>query len=118
MIKILLLFFSLFLLAGCAGDRLAFHKKGRATVNENRVCIASTPGDILEYYSLSSSENSYALPILTEDNIAKKYHDTCIPLILKNSTNYELIYVLNGEKYRFEFITDAHNKVKKSYIKS
>ena len=118
MIKIFLLFFSIFFLAGCAGDRLAFHKKGSATVNESRVCIASVPGDILEYYSLSSSENSYAVPILTEDNIAKKYHDTCMPLILKNSTNYELIYVLSGEKYRFEFITDAHNKVKKTYSKS
>ncbi|AXF75039.1 hypothetical protein LU631_08895 [Erwinia tracheiphila] len=118
MIKHWLLCIFFFALTGCTGDRLSFHKKGSATVNENRVCIASAPSDILEYYSLSSSENSYAVPILTEDNIAKKYPDTCMPLILKNSTNYELIYVLSGEKYRFEFITDAHNKVTKTYSKS
>lgn len=45
-----------------------------------------------------------------EDNIAKEYPDTCISLILKNTTNYELIYVLSGEKYRFDFITDAIRK--------
>ncbi|MDU5780783.1 MAG: hypothetical protein E6Z83_08235 [Pantoea sp.] len=117
MIKKFLFCLSLFLLAGCAGDRLAFHKKGSATINENQICIASASGDILEYYSLSSSENSYKVPILTEGNIAKKNPDTCIPLILKNSTNYELIYVLGGEKYRFEFITDAHKKVTKTYSK-
>jgi len=118
MIKKILLFFSLYLLSGCTGDKLAFHKKGNATVNESRFCITSDPGDILEYYSVSSSENSYAVPILTEDNIAKKHLDTCIPLIIKNSTSYELIYVLSGEKYRFEFTTDANNKVKKNYSKS
>lgn len=117
MIKVIFLCFSFLLLAGCVGDKLVFHKKGSATVNESRVCIASTPGDIMEYYSLSSSENSYETPILTEDNISKKYPDTCISFILKNSTNYELIYVLNGEKYRFEFITDAYNKVTKTYSK-
>ncbi|MFG1174438.1 putative T6SS immunity periplasmic lipoprotein [Erwiniaceae bacterium CAU 1747] len=106
---------SLFLLVGCAGDRLAFHKEGSAIINERRICITSHPGDILEYYSLSSSENRYEAPVLTEDNVAKKYSDTCIPLMLKSSTNYELIYVLGGEKYRFEFITDAHKKVTKTY---
>ncbi|MGE1560903.1 putative T6SS immunity periplasmic lipoprotein [Pantoea septica] len=79
----MLLCLSLFLLAGCAGDRLAFHKKGSATINENQICIAPAPGDILEYYSLTSSENSYEVPIITEDNIAQKYPDTCMPLIFK-----------------------------------
>lgn len=99
-----------FLRTGCAGDKLASHKKGSATVNENRVCIASAPGDTLKYHSLSSPENSYQEPIIMEDNIAKEYPDTCISLILKNTTNYELIYVLSGEKYRFDFITDAIRK--------
>lgn len=117
MIKKYLLCLFFFLLTGCAGDRLAFHQAGNATVSENRMCIVSAPDDILEYYSLSSSENSYVVPILTEDSIAKKYPDTCMDLILKSSTNYELIYVLSGEKYRFEFMTDADKKVTKTYSK-
>lgn len=117
MIKKYLLYLLFFLLTGCVGDRLSFHQAGSATVNENRICITSFPGDTLEYYSLSSSENKYEKPLLMEDNIARKYSDTCISLMLKNNTNYELIYELNGKKYRFEFITDVHKKVTKTYSK-
>ena len=118
MIKKSLLCLFLFLLMGCAGDRLSFHQAGSATVNENRICISSFPGDILEYYSLSSSENNFEAPLSIEDNIVKKHSDTCIPLTLKNNTNYELIYELNGKKYRFECMTDAHKKVTITYSKS
>ena len=110
MIKKSLLCLFLFLLMGCAGDRLSFHQAGSATVNENRICISSFPGDILEYYSLSSSENNFEAPLSIEDNIVKKHSDTCIPLTLK--------YELNGKKYQFEFMTDAHKKVTITYSKS
>ena len=52
-----------------------------------------------------------------EDEIVKRYPDTCIPFLLKKSTNYELIYALSGQYYRFEFITDDHKKVTKTYVK-
>ncbi|MGB8665083.1 MAG: putative T6SS immunity periplasmic lipoprotein [Serratia inhibens] len=115
MIKNFMLCLFFFLLTGCVGDRLAFHQAGHATVSENRICITASPGDILEYYLLTSSENNYEIPLSEEDNIAKKYPDTCIPLVLKNSTSYELIYELSGKKYRFEFKSDAHKKVKETY---
>lgn len=53
-----------------------------------------------------------------EDGIVKRYPDTCIPLLLKESTNYELLYVLSGQYYRFEFITDDHKKLTKTYSNS
>ena len=106
------------LVAGCVGERLTFHNEGHAKVDENRICIKSHPGDILEYYLLNSSENNYEKPLSGGEDIEKKYPDTCIPLKLKGSTNYELMYILNKEKYRFEFKTDAYKKVTETYSKS
>ncbi|WP_428847744.1 putative T6SS immunity periplasmic lipoprotein [Serratia rubidaea] len=117
MIKHLSLCFLFVLLTGCSGDRLTFHQEDDATVDKSRICIASTPGDALEYYSLTSSENNYGKPLAMEDGIVKRYPDTCIPFILKKSTNYELIYTLSGQHYRFEFITDENKKVTKTYSK-
>ncbi|MHC5175898.1 putative T6SS immunity periplasmic lipoprotein [Serratia sp. MYb239] len=117
MIKYPSLFVLLVFLTGCAGDRLTFHQEGDATVDKNRICITSSPGDTLEYYSLSSSENNHKKPLAMEDGIVRRYPDTCIPLPLKGGTNYELLYVLSGQYYRFEFITDDHKKVTKTYSK-
>lgn len=105
------------LLMGCVGDRLAFHDEGNAVVNADRICISSSPGDTLEYYLLSSSVNHYAIPLATEDNIVRKYPDTCIAVNLKEDANYTLNYVLNGQNYRFEFTTDARKHVTKTYSK-
>ncbi|WP_331254614.1 putative T6SS immunity periplasmic lipoprotein [Serratia rubidaea] len=117
MIKHLSLCFLFVLLTGCGGDRLTFHQEGDATVDKNRICITSTPGNTLEYYSLTSSENNYEKPLAMKDGIVKRYPDTCIPFLLKKSTSYELIYALSDQHYRFEFITDDHKKVTKTYGK-
>lgn len=107
-----------FLLVGCVSDRLTFHQAGDATVSDTHICIVSPPGGILTYFSLSSSQNNYDEPLLKEDNIAKKYPDTCIPFVLKTDTRYELIYEISNERFRFEFITDADKKVTKTYSQS
>lgn len=106
------------LLAGCVSDRLTFHQAGNATVSDTHICIISPPGEVLKYFSLSSSENNYTSPLVTRDNIAKKYPDTCVPFELKNTTQYELIYELDDTKFRFEFITDEDKKITKTYSQS
>ncbi|HBZ17379.1 putative T6SS immunity periplasmic lipoprotein [Pantoea sp. NPDC088449] len=108
----------LFLLSGCVGDRLSYHLKGDAFIGRNQLCIKTVPEDQLEYYMLSSSENNYAKPLVVKDDVETKRLNTCIPFVLKEHESYELIYVLNGGKYRLEFKTDAHFNVIKTYSKS
>ncbi|WP_294900022.1 putative T6SS immunity periplasmic lipoprotein [Tatumella sp. UBA2305] len=113
MIKYFYMSFLFFLLSGCTGDRLVFRNKGNAVVSKDSICITSKPGDVLEYYMLSYSVNNYHPPLNMEEDIAKKYPETCIKTELKNNAAYGLIYTMSGKNYRFEFNIDANGKVTK-----
>lgn len=112
--KIITLFTLVTALSGCVGDRLEFRNKGTVYLEGNRlICIKSTPGDILTYYLLSSSENNYAPPLAVEVDIKRAYPDTCINSItLKENVDYDLTYILNDIKYRAEFTLDKSSSEK------
>ncbi|WP_408014951.1 putative T6SS immunity periplasmic lipoprotein [Rouxiella aceris] len=85
---------SIFLISGCVGDRLDFRHKGSVyKKNSNLLCIDSKPGDSITYYLLSSSKNNYHPPLMFEDNINRKYPDTCLPIALKQNISYNIIIV-------------------------
>ena len=97
------LFLMFILLAGCEGDRLVFRDKGDAIINKGSICIKSSANDILRYYNLSSSVNSYEKPLIAESDIEKKFPNTCIKVDLKTGEDYTLLYELNSKGYRLEF---------------
>ncbi|HHL2498293.1 TPA: putative T6SS immunity periplasmic lipoprotein [Yersinia enterocolitica] len=106
------------LLTGCVGDRLEFRNKGDALIDKNSICVKAKSGDVLTYYLLSSSTDNYEKPLEVGTDVNKKYPDICIFTALKNNTTYDLIYVLNGEKYRMEFSIDGSGIISEGYKKS
>jgi hypothetical protein len=106
------------LLTGCVGDRLDFRNKGDVFIDKNSICVKAKSGDVLTYYLLSSSINNYEKPLEVGTDVSKKYPDTCIFTALEKNTAYDLIYVLNGDKYRVEFFIDGKGKVSEGYRKS
>lgn len=103
------------LLTGCVGDRLDFRNKGDAFIDKNSICVKAKPGDVLTYYLLSSSINNYEKPLEVGTDVSKKYPDICIFTALENNTDYDLIYVLSGEKYRVEFSIDGKGVISEGY---
>lgn len=100
-------------ISGCTGDTLIFRHQGDARIDVNSICVNSSPGDILEFYLLSSSFDNYRKPIVMEEHISRKYPDTCIISEIKNPADYDLMYVLNDKKYRLNFTVDQDGKIYK-----
>jgi hypothetical protein len=104
---------SISLFTGCVGDRLDFRHQGDIyNKNSELFCINSKPGDNITYYLLSSSENNYQSPLIFEDNVNKKYPDTCLQIKLKQNVYYNIIYEMNNIKYRVDFTLDEKNNIK------
>ncbi|MFZ4833183.1 putative T6SS immunity periplasmic lipoprotein [Rouxiella sp. Mn2063] len=100
---IIAVFFTLFLSA-CGSDRLAFSNRGEVyLLGNDLLCIKSKPGDVISFYSLSSSENKYYPALVSEFEINNKYPDTCIRVSLKKDVSYELIYTMNKVDYSAVF---------------
>lgn len=77
-------FLVMFIITGCGpGDRLVFRHPGEVRIVDQHLCICSSPGDHLSYYSLSYSADQYQNPLAYEDNIDRKFPDTCIVADLK-----------------------------------
>ncbi|GAA0512185.1 hypothetical protein GCM10009414_22250 [Tatumella terrea] len=77
-------FLVMFIITGCGpGDRLVFRHPGEVRIVDQHLCIRSSPGDHLSYYSLSYSADQYQNPLAYEDNIDREFPDTCIVADLK-----------------------------------
>ncbi|WP_413081216.1 putative T6SS immunity periplasmic lipoprotein [Yersinia thracica] len=114
MIRFILLILCV-LLTGCVGDRLEFRNKGDALIDKNSICVKAKSGDVLTYYLLSSSTDNYEKPLEVGTGVNMKYPNICIFTVLKNNTDYDLIYVLNGGKYRIEFSIDGKGVISEGY---
>ena len=90
-------------LSGCTGDTLDFRHQGNARIEKDSICITSSPNDVLRFYLLTSSLDNYQKPLAMEDNIARKYPDTCINADVVQPADYDLMYKLNEKKYRLSF---------------
>jgi hypothetical protein len=113
MSKVIVMLIFVSLLSGCVGDRLDFRHKGEVFQQDrSKICVKSMPGDTMSYYLLSSSENNYAPPLLTENHINNKYPDTCINVTLKENVSYDLIYILSDVKYRASFTLDGSHNIR------
>ena len=113
MSKVIVMLIFVSLLSGCVGDRLDFRHKGEVFQQDrSRICVKSMPGDTMSYYLLSSSENNYAPPLVTENHINNKYPDTCINVTLKENVSYDLIYILSDVKYRASFTLDGSHNIR------
>ena len=107
------LFALVFMTAGCGpGDKLAFHHPGDLHVVGHHLCIPSSPGDHLSYYLLSYSADQYQSPLAYEDNIDRKYPDTCFIANVKKPADYNLLYIINGMKYRVDFVVNEEGDLK------
>lgn len=117
-IKSIFILVAIIMLTGCpgAGDRLVFDKKGDAIINAGSICIKRFPGDQLDYYMLSSSENNYHEPLARNVDGESQNLNGCLPLKLKKNTHYELIYILNQKHYRVEFNTDDHLNIEETFF--
>ncbi|VEB98615.1 Uncharacterised protein [Cedecea lapagei] len=108
-----LLLILIFLISGCVGDRLDFRNAGSVyQKNSKEICIKSKEGDVLSYYLLTSSADTYQHPLLFEDHIAKKYPDHCFNLTLKKDVTYNLLYEMNDVKYQVDFALDGVGGIK------
>lgn len=102
------------ILVGCgSGDRLAFSEPRSASINENLLCINAKNGDVISFYSLSSSIDNYSNTIMHSGDQEKSriYPNLCFDIQLKRGFNYSLLYVLNEKKYRLEFNIDLNGTV-------
>lgn len=113
--KIYNVFFLVFLLTGCTGDTLVFRNQGDARIDKNGICIKSSSGDVLSYYSVSSTLDNYKEPIAISE-ASKKFPDTCIKVEIKESADYDFVYILNDENYRLNFTVDKDGVVHKSLM--
>lgn len=73
--------------------------------------MQSSPKDVLRFYLLTSSEDHYKRQLLSEEYIEKENPDTCIYIRLKNNINYNVIYIMNDDKYRADFSLDENNNL-------
>lgn len=104
--------FSLFLVGcGCC-DRLQFSDIGNAFIENGKLCIGTNnKADVLTFYNIGkfglgvdSSEDG-VLSTSGRNSIALTYPDTCIKVALnaKPGVHYHVSYILNGNKFRYEF---------------
>lgn len=101
------------ILSGCVGDRLDFRHAGSIfKKNNDYICVISKKDDVITYYILSSSADTYREPLFFADNIAKKYPDHCFNLTLKKGITYNLLYEMNDVKYRVNFEVEGDGKIK------
>lgn len=101
------------MLSGCVGDRLDFRHAGSIfKKNNDYICINSKKNDVITYYILSSSADTYREPLFFADNIVKKYPDHCFNLTLKKDVTYNLLYEMNDVKYRVNFALDPDGGIK------
>ncbi|WP_336707949.1 MULTISPECIES: putative T6SS immunity periplasmic lipoprotein [unclassified Cedecea] len=101
------------MLSGCVGDRLDFRHAGSIfKKNNDYICVNSKRGDVITYYILSSSADTYREPLFFADNIAKQYPDHCFNLTLKKGVTYNLLYEMNDVKYRVNFALDDDGRIK------
>lgn len=108
-----LLLILIFLISGCVGDRLEFRNAGSIYQNNSDViCIKSKQGDVITYYLLTSSEDTYRQSLFFENYVQKKYPDHCFNLTLKKDVTYNLLYEMNDVKYRVNFALDSVGGIK------
>ncbi|MRT56810.1 hypothetical protein GJV11_11865 [Enterobacteriaceae bacterium RIT693] len=108
-----LLLVLIFLVSGCVGDRLDFRHAGTVyQKNSDVICIKSKEGDVITYYLLTSSEDTYRQSLFFENYVQKKYPDHCFNLTLKQDVTYNLLYEMNDVKYRVNFALDGVGGIK------
>ncbi|WP_336983527.1 MULTISPECIES: putative T6SS immunity periplasmic lipoprotein [unclassified Cedecea] len=103
----------IFLISGCVGDRLEFRNAGTVyQKNSNVICIKSKEGDVITYYLLTSSEDTYRQSLFFENYVQKKYPDHCFNLTLNKGVTYNLLFRMNNVKYRVNFALDDDGRIK------
>lgn len=96
---------------GCC-DRLQFSDIGNAFIENGKLCIGTNnSSDVLTFYNIGkfglgfdSGEDGVLLSS-GRNPIALTYPDTCISVALnaKPGVHYHVSYILNGDKFRYEF---------------
>lgn len=110
--KALSLFPLCIVLAGCPGGYPAPHT--RATfINGDYLCFSVNKEDILDYYTIYSSEGMDINIVTSSEgiNMNVSYPDTCIDIKWKYGYSYAVSYGLNGKKYAHEFFIDNNGQL-------
>ncbi|MBM3069830.1 putative T6SS immunity periplasmic lipoprotein [Lelliottia sp. RWM.1] len=99
------------LITGCPGGSQA--PKTRLTfINGNHICFSINKNDILNYYTIYSSE-AHEINIVTGsgyEELKESYPDTCLDIKWKDGYTYVIHYGLNGHKYVHQFDIDKNGK--------
>jgi hypothetical protein len=96
-----------FLLAGCPGGQPAPHP--RATfINGDRLCFSTNKKDVLNYYSIDSSEKGNITSVISSgyEKLHSYYPDNCMNIKWKYGYNYVIHYGLNDRRYVHQFVID------------
>ena len=98
-------------LVGCGvGDTMQYRTRGHVFLKgEDTVCLKSLPNDILNSYLLTSSEDHYKTTLLVENYINLPYPNTCMKINLKKNFSYNIIYIMNNQKFRVDFTLGDYN---------
>jgi len=110
--KILIILPAMFMLVGCPGGQLTPHP--RATfINGNYLCFSTDKKDVLEYYTITSTETGKIKSIANSGGKDKhlSYPDTCININWEYGYSYVALYVLNGNSYDHEFFIDNNGQL-------
>ncbi|WP_414164330.1 putative T6SS immunity periplasmic lipoprotein [Superficieibacter sp. BNK-5] len=108
--KIMLILPVAFMLAGCPGCPRG--PEPRATfINGERLCFSIDKKDVLNYYTISSSESSDYEKLRWEERLHRSYPDTCIKIKFKFGYTYYIRYGLNNESYEHDFFIDNNGNL-------
>jgi hypothetical protein len=103
-----------FCLSGCLlGEKFPFTDQGSAIIYGDRICISVDKKDVLDFYSISSSENNYKKELVNSGDtpLQYRYPKTCFSAPLKNGFEYVLLYKMNSHTFRYEFFIDLNGRV-------
>lgn len=98
-----------YLLTGCpSGNKFPYDKQGWIRVSKDRICYSINKNEVLSNYYLESNEDNTPHILLSSGRNATSltYPDTCFSIKLKSGYQYEALYILDRNKYRYRFFID------------
>lgn len=98
------------MLTGCPGGKPAPHSRSVFIDNE-RLCFSVDKNDVLNYYTIESSQNNGYSVIKYDEGLNLSYPDDCIDVKWKYGYSYAVSYGLNGKNYIHRFFIDNNGQL-------
>lgn len=99
------------MLIGCPGENLNIPEQRAIIINGNRFCFSVDEKDILNGYSISSTQHGEYKNLAAAEFQKRSYPESCIEISLPDGYSYEVSYTLNGRNYYYPFFKDNDGRV-------